>query len=1415
MRRFSAVLLAVVAAVSAEAAPVVLRELPPGYTQLEYIETAKSQQYIDTGVKPTTSTDVKFSGYLDFSKSNTKVFFCARTNDKSYPSYALICDKTTEFRTPCLADGTTNAKQTCLALSQQADITYETEGSDYSYNGLGRRGPTPLVESLDFPIYVFAINEDGALLASSNYALGMRVKALKFFENGVCIRDFVPCVRDADGRLGLYDLADHDDEEAYEPFYMNANYDATGEFSAGPTAKASLTVSLSENGRASLAMFAALPGVQPLSAPGTIGNLSLGDTVTCRAPTDVYEASPMLKCRIAGWRLYETDFLGKEVLVDESDENTLDYVCHDGVNARLEWKVVTESTVTASAGAYKKQIAITVPSASVDEGKVITNFAALVRLSTAIEGFSYADFMLEKGGDRMFKDESGNVLASEVDTWDESGESLVWVKVPYFSRTSVITLCYGNGAVSGLAASDAWADYGGVWHFGEASGMAFDSTAHGFDGVPTGEYATSIVADSGIVGKARMQPGGSKFPGSQNRGYMAIPDYSELAYGDTFTVSLWAYTYVTGFGGLYPYLLLRSGGWQAVLPNTTSKLNIQGSGTSFSSTVPSLNNKWAYLTIAYRGTSVDVYTNGAFCMTGTTKIAKDVAKDLCIGYEGRAGEGYADLRCKYDELRLTGLTATPEQVAADYATMTDAAFLFYGAAEDTPEDPVLTTPVVTWSEEDGFTVDCELTQGTAEISIAYESASAAITNSFAGGAVQTGPVAIRDVPTNLADNTVYRVIVLGRTSSGVFRAEAQSGLYTGKITIEKTADAIYADPGVFTVRRAEGTDSTWLPIVVAYEVGGTSEPGADYKELPGFVTIEAGESAAMIPVSTLKVQTSETELELTLAEGGSYAVSEEKTTAKIFVVTARDGLNLNWTGEGDGRDFNLRMNWDPQYAPESNDTVQVCAPSPGLSLAETKNTRVRNLYFTDEDENAGTAALDFGGHTLDIVTTLYFQGADTALSNGLLKTPEIQFGGTYDGHDCTKAGVALSGITLPSATWSVASGATYDLTITDSVVTNVPYALADGSSLTLDHAYFYNTGWLYGSSKSNTTLRITNCSTVECYYAMQPKVKYSRIVIDGNSRVVGKNRNNFFAADANACGNVFAISNSYYSGEMTVNGRDGTAYVHDSSVGNIGVSAVNGRLYITGTNAEVRGGSVTFSSTNGYVSLLDAKQPGKVDPNGAFAFAAESARNTFRLGKCGDVCSLSILRTYTNSFDNAIVVEGGGSMKFSRANEPNSNFAFNGQTNRWVIRDGTITVNPLSFSALPESDGCAIECADDAAKMTFTSTLSAGNDDPCAGDAIFRFFPGATGFGGAAPMTVADTATIRSNVVFEVNVANVTEATPRKVPLVTFKKNPSWDLERVLSKTRTVPAGFGKITYNDKTRTLVYHKAVGLMILVR
>ena len=126
---------------------------------------------------------------------------------------------------------------------------------------------------------------------------------------------------------------------------------------------------------------------------------------------------------------------------------------------------------------FARSFDIVVPPTSVGEAVSLTDFPALVRLSTAIDGFSYSDFRQQDGGDLAFTDMAGEVIPHEIDTWNESGESLVWVKVPTLARCTVIRCYYGNSSYSSaVAATSVWSGFTGVWHMKEVSGTVADAT---------------------------------------------------------------------------------------------------------------------------------------------------------------------------------------------------------------------------------------------------------------------------------------------------------------------------------------------------------------------------------------------------------------------------------------------------------------------------------------------------------------------------------------------------------------------------------------------------------------------------------------------------------------------------------------------------------------------------------------------------------------------------------------------------------------------------------------------------------------------------------------------------------------------------------------------------------------------------
>jgi len=84
------------------------------------------------------------------------------------------------------------------------------------------------------------------------------------------------------------------------------------------------------------------------------------------------------------------------------------------------------------------------------------------------------------GEDLRFIDADGTtVLSHEIEVWDPSGLSYIWVNVPQVdanSSSDYMMMYYGNpSAADGQDAANVWdANYVGVWHLGESGNSTAD-----------------------------------------------------------------------------------------------------------------------------------------------------------------------------------------------------------------------------------------------------------------------------------------------------------------------------------------------------------------------------------------------------------------------------------------------------------------------------------------------------------------------------------------------------------------------------------------------------------------------------------------------------------------------------------------------------------------------------------------------------------------------------------------------------------------------------------------------------------------------------------------------------------------------------------------------------------------------------
>ncbi|MFM9964548.1 MAG: DUF2341 domain-containing protein [Planctomycetaceae bacterium] len=125
--------------------------------------------------------------------------------------------------------------------------------------------------------------------------------------------------------------------------------------------------------------------------------------------------------------------------------------------------------------------------------ETLTKFPVLVVLNSGNIDYS----LTQNGGqDLRFFDADGTALAYDIESWNESGNSYVWVRVPQVdtSGTDTITMYFGNAtASSGQDAAAVWSgnNFTGVYHLNDSGSAINDSSANNYDGTNGGTIASA------------------------------------------------------------------------------------------------------------------------------------------------------------------------------------------------------------------------------------------------------------------------------------------------------------------------------------------------------------------------------------------------------------------------------------------------------------------------------------------------------------------------------------------------------------------------------------------------------------------------------------------------------------------------------------------------------------------------------------------------------------------------------------------------------------------------------------------------------------------------------------------------------------------------------------------------------------
>ena len=351
------------------------------------------------------------------------------------------------------------------------------------------------------------------------------------------------------------------------------------------------------------------------------------------------------------------------------------------------------------------------PAAGKVTSTISENFPLLVRLSSTRQlGFDPAECGVN-GADLRFALADGTLLAHEIDTWNQTGESLVWVNVPSLAADTKVIAYWGvrdSSLAPAVNPADTWPDFIGVWHLGEGNATVHDSSGNGYDAVNIAAVSagkdpkvggcvscsdlfvtevfdfTSSTAVKPLIDRSKLTI----------TSWATIDDFdrsSEDDYGNAKNARVDIANKLSGWGdgnGGFSLRFFEDNGYAAIpapfygiaINSGTGGSGIDNWNTKTSST----GGKWRYFTYTMDGKVAVKYENATVVESSTRGhgiLGPDVTVPLKFGasdtHSGKANTGRVVVRM--DELRIRNGAASAAWVAADYAQQNSDTFLEYGA----------------------------------------------------------------------------------------------------------------------------------------------------------------------------------------------------------------------------------------------------------------------------------------------------------------------------------------------------------------------------------------------------------------------------------------------------------------------------------------------------------------------------------------------------------------------------------------------------------------------------------------------------------------------------------------------------------------------------------------------------------------
>lgn len=515
------------------------------------------------------------------------------------------------------------------------------------------------------------------------------------------------------------------------------------------------------------------------------------------------------------------------------------------------------------------------------DGATIENMPVLLRLSEEnILGFSHSDVV-----NKSFKilDKDQNLLSYEIDTWNNDGESTIWVKVPNFSKGQIVEVRYGLDYTSDAEIENVWENYISVWHLEDVN---TEDRASDYDGIGNGNLT---VTEDGKIGKAVT------FPGTDNSSIYCGATLPNSELKDGFTVEGWIKPDTYGGNravfGKKDFISIRTESKSIITVTTPGKADHGLKGLS----LPPLNDWW-HIAVTFAKSSskgAKLYINGALVSSVDAKDINNTTDptDMWIG----GNQWNQIFSGNIDEVRLMKGVASADYLAAEYIAMGEADAITYSAVGvgGLGFAEVKSSPTLKWNGS-AFEFSCEIYTGLGRMFAIYENTAtgAAFTNELEFSSVSSAtPVVVNDYPVFEEEgNYTCSILSVVEEQSTSLIIHSDDYVYAGTPIVQKLEDVSELNfaPGIVRFSRSE--TAVDKDFVFQVELSGPAIDAGVVENNLTTVTIPAGSSyvdVEIMPIWAPEI-TDDLSFEL-LISGNNFAVTGDLAKEINVISSKGDG----------------------------------------------------------------------------------------------------------------------------------------------------------------------------------------------------------------------------------------------------------------------------------------------------------------------------------------------------------------------------------------------------------------------------------------------------------------------------------------------------------------------------------------------